>query len=242
VTTDEDRQDNSPVALVTGARKGIGRHLSEHLVRSGYRVIGCSRNPADFELENFRHLQVDVSKEDEVTALFRTVRKEYRRLDAVINNAGFASMNHVLLTPLATMQRVLESNVCGTFLVSREAAKLMRKQGAGRIVNFTSAVVPLRLGGEAVYMASKRAVEMLSQAMAREVAELGITVNVVGPGPTATDMIRGVPRQKIDQTLDQFAIKKLTTFEDIANVVDFFLRAESSAVTGQIIYLNGVFN
>lgn len=231
-----------PVAVVTGARKGIGRHLSEHLVRNGYRVLGCSRNPAEFELESFRHMEIDVSVESEVAELFKCVRRDYGRLDAVINNAGFASMNHVLLTPLETLRKVLDSNVCGTFLVSREAVKFMRKQGTGRIVNFTSAVVPLRLAGEAAYITSKRAVEALSQAMAREVAELGVTVNVVGPGPTDTDMIRGVPKEKLERTVAQFAIRRLTTLDDITNVVDFFLGPASSAVTGQVIYLNGVFD
>ena len=133
-------------------------------------------------------------------------------------------------------------NVLGTFLVSREGAKLMRKRGFVRIVNLGSAVVPLRLSGEAVYVASKGAVVSLTQVMARELAEFGITVNVVGPGPTATDMLRGVSKEKIDRVVGSLAVKRLSTFEDVANVVDFFLRPESGAITGQTIYLGGVPN
>jgi 3-oxoacyl-[acyl-carrier protein] reductase len=234
--------DESPVALVTGARKGIGRHLAEHLVRSGYRVIGCGRPAEGWTAEGFEYVQADVTDEASVVALVRGISKSYGRLDAVINNAALAFMNHSLLMPVSTVDKMLRANVSGTFLVSREAAKVMRKRKFGRIVNLTSSAVPLRLAGEAAYLATKSAVETLSQIMARELAEFGITVNVVGPGPTATDMIRGVPKATIDKLVDQHYIKRLTTPEDIANVVSFFLRPESSAVTGQVVYLNGVAN
>lgn len=231
----------SPVALVTGARKGIGRYLAEHLLHQGYVVVGCSRKPAGWAADGVVHHEVDVAEEKQVLGLIRWIGRTYGRLDVVINNAGVASMNHVLLTPLSTLEKALRINVAGTFLVSREAAKLMRKRKFGRIVNFSSAVVPLRLAGEAVYIASKAAVEALSQTMAREIAELGITVNVVAPGPTATDMIRGVPAAKLEKTLQSFAIPRLTTLEEIASAVDFLLRPESGAVTGQVIRLNGTF-
>ncbi|MFN2398612.1 MAG: SDR family NAD(P)-dependent oxidoreductase [Gemmatimonadaceae bacterium] len=235
-------ESEEPVALVTGARKGIGRHLAEHLLASGYRVVGCGRTAECWQAERFDYVQADVADEAQVLPLFRHISQTYGRLDVVINNAGLAFMNHSLLTPVSTVEKTFRTNVTGTFLVSREAAKIMRKRKLGRIVNVSSAVVPLRLAGESAYLASKSAVETLSQVMARELAELGITVNVVAPGPTATDMIRGVPAEKIAQLTEQFFIKRLTTVEDIANAVSFFLRPESSAVTGQVIYLNGVAN
>jgi len=230
------------VALVTGARTGIGRHLAEHLIQRGYLVVGCSRERADWDAEGFTHVRADVTDETQVGALVREIRKKHGRLDAVINNAGAASMNHVLLTETNTVRRVMDTNVLGTFLVSREGAKLMRRRRYGRIVNLGSAVVPLRLAGEAVYVASKAAVVSLTQVMARELAEFGITVNVVGPGPTATGMLRGVPKDKIDRVVGLLPAKRLTTYEDVANVVDFFLRPESGAITGQVIYLGGVPN
>ncbi|MDZ4674391.1 MAG: SDR family oxidoreductase [Gemmatimonadota bacterium] len=233
---------DSPVALVTGARKGIGRHLAEHLLREGYQVVGCGRGTECWSAPGFEYQQADVADEAQVLALFQRIRTLYGRLDAVVNNAGLAFMNHSLLTPVATLERMLRTNVAGTFLVSREAAKLMRKRKFGRIVNLSSAVVPLRLGGESGYLASKSAVEMLSQVMARELAELGITVNVVGPGPTDTDMTRGVPPAKLDLLREQFFTKRFTTMEEIAHVVSFFLHPESAAITGQVLYLNGVPN
>jgi 3-oxoacyl-[acyl-carrier protein] reductase len=149
-------------------------------------------------------------------------------------------MNHSLLTPVDTVRRVLDTNLTGAFLFAREAAKIMQKARYGRIVNFSTVAVALNLEGEAAYVASKAAVEALSRVMARELAPYRITVNAVGPVPIATDLIRAVPRDKIDNLVARQAIRRLGTFEDVVNVVDFFLRRESEFVTGQVIYLGGV--
>lgn len=234
--------ESNPVALVTGASKGIGRALVEHLLGRGCQVVGCSRGDAGWEAKGFLHLQADVSDEPQVKSLFREIKRRYDRLDAAINNAAVASMNHFLLTPAASIEKMLSTNVVGTFLVSREAAKLMRKRQYGRIVNFSSLAVPMRLAGQSAYTASKASVENLSQVMARELAEYGITVNVIGPSPTETDMTRGVPKDKIEQLIDSMVVRRLGTFTDVANVLDFFLRRESEAVTGQVIYLGGIPN
>ena len=234
--------DPRPVALVTGARKGIGRHLAEQLLVAGYRVVGCARGTDGWEADGFTYHVVDVAEESQVLPLMRHITQAYGRLDALVNCAALASMNHTILTPVTSVEKMLRANVTGTFLMSREGAKLMRKRKFGRIVNLSSAVVPLRLSGEAAYLASKSAVQTLSQVMARELSEFGITVNVVAPGPTDTDMIRGVPKAKIDELIAQFFNKRLTTLDDITNVVQFLLSPASGGVTGQVIYLSGVPN
>jgi 3-oxoacyl-[acyl-carrier protein] reductase len=216
--------------------------VSESLLRRGYNVVGCSRTVPDWEAEGFTHFRADVTDEQQVKCLFERIAQDHQRLDAVVNNAGVASMNHVLLTPMSTVRRILDTNLCGAFLISREAAKLMRRHRYGRIVNLSTVAVPLRLAGEAAYVASKAAVVSLSQVLARELAEFGITVNVVGPGPIETDLIRNVPKEKISALVSSFPIKRLSTFEDIFNVIEFFLRPESAAITGQVIYLGGVPN
>ena len=170
------------------------------------------------------------------------IGSEYGGLYAAINNAGAARMNHALLTPDSTVERLLATNVRGTFTVSREAAKLMRPAGVGRIVNLSSIAVPLRLDGQAAYIAAKAAVERLSQTLAYEFGPFGITVNVVGANSIDTDMTRGVPKEKLKKLVDRCAIKRMGTVADVANVVDFFLRPESDAISGQVIYLGGVPN
>ncbi|WP_017305368.1 SDR family NAD(P)-dependent oxidoreductase [Spirulina subsalsa] len=230
----------APITLITGTRKGIGYFLAQYYSHAGHIVIGCSRHPIDWELPHYEHYTLDVGDEEQVKLLFSSVRKKYKKLDNLINNAGIASMNHALVTPISTLEKVLNTNVVGTFLFCREGAKLMKKNNYGRIVNFTTIAVPLKLAGEAAYVASKAAVLALTEVLAREFADFGITVNAVGPVPIETDLIRAVPPDKIQALLNQQAIKRFGQFEDVANVIDFFLRRQSDFITGQHLYLGGV--
>jgi 3-oxoacyl-[acyl-carrier protein] reductase len=228
------------VVLITGTRKGIGRALAEYYARNGCHVVGCSRSPFEGELPNYRHCCLDVGDELSVKRMFSEIRSQEGRLDVLINNAGVASMNHSLLTPIAAVNTIMETNFTGTFLFCREAARLMQLHRYGRIVNFTSVAVPLKLEGEAVYAASKAAVISLTQILAREFSDFGITVNAIGPGPIRTDLIGGVSPEKLDALIQLQAIKRYGEPRDVIQVIDFFLQPASDFVTGQVIFLGGV--
>jgi 3-oxoacyl-[acyl-carrier protein] reductase len=228
------------ILLITGARKGIGRYLVEHYVGSGYLVVGCSREPSSYNHENYYHFCADVADEAAVDTLFAEIRSRYGRLHVLINNAGVASMNHVVLTPTSTVKKIFNTNVLGSFLFCREATKLMRKHKYGRIVNFSTVATPLKLEGEAIYAASKAAIVNMTKIMAFELASFGITVNTVGPTPVKTDLVRSIPESKTDALIARQAVKRWGEFRDISNVIDFFIKPESDFVTGQVIYLGGV--
>ncbi len=228
------------IILITGTRKGIGKYLAEYYLDKGHIVYGCSRGESSIDSGNYFHFALDVADESEVRKMFSHIRNKFGRLDALVNNAGIASMNHALLTPLKTMQKIYQTNVMGSFLFCREAAKLMKKNKYGRIVNFATVAAPLKLEGEAAYASSKAAIVSLTEVLAREFAEFGITVNAVGPTPIDTDLIRAVPKSKMESLISRQAIRRLGEFRDVSNVIDFFIRPESDFITGQVIYLGGV--
>ena len=226
--------------VITGTRKGIGKEMAEHYLAEGWQVVGCSRGEGSIDHAHYQHFALDVSDEDAVIAMARTIKASHGKVDALLNNAGIASMNHALLTPASTVNRILQTNVVGTFLFCREMSKLMRRTNNGRIINFTTVAHPLNLEGEAIYAASKAAVESLTRILARELAELKITVNAIGPTPIETDLIRGVPQEKMDALLARQALGRMGEVRDVINAVDFYLREESDFITGQVLYLGGI--
>lgn len=230
----------SEVMIITGTRKGIGRYLVDYYLEKGFQVVGCSRLPMDPAPDGYQHYCLDVSDEVAVGRMVSEVFKDRGGIDVLINNAGVASMNHTMLTPLSTVKSIFSTNVFGTFLFAREVAKTMIRHKYGRIVNFATVATPMRLEGEAAYAASKAAVTSYTEIMAKELAPFNITVNAVGPTPVETDLIRSVPEEKIGALIDAQAIKRLGEFRDISNVIDFFISRSSDFITAQIIYLGGI--
>jgi 3-oxoacyl-[acyl-carrier protein] reductase len=206
-------------------------------------VIGCARSQASESIlthERYRHYRVDVTDAQAVHALVREVQREVGRLDVLINNAGIANMNPMALMPTEVARRIMETNFLGTFMLSQAAIRLLRKSPSPRIVNMSTVAVPLRLAGEAVYAASKSAIEMLTRITARELGIFGITCNAVGPTPIDTELLKGVGEEKIRHLVEQQAIARMAQPSDVAHIIDFFLHPESHMITGQVIYLGGL--
>lgn len=229
----------SDAILITGTSRGIGEFLARTFVERGWRVFGCARGDAPLTHARYTHFSLDIADEPAVVAMFAAIRRAGAPLRALVNNAGTASMNHVLTTPSSTMTRLWSVNVLGTMLCCREAAKQMVLRRRGRIVNCGSVAVPWALEGESVYTATKAAVEAYTRVLARDLGEHGVTVNTVSPNPVKTDLIAGVPSEKMDRLVQRQSIKRYGTVEDVLAVVDFFLADSAGFITGQTIYLGG---
>jgi 3-oxoacyl-[acyl-carrier protein] reductase len=227
------------VVLITGTSRGLGRAMTEHFLARGATVVGVSRGDASVDHARYRHVTADVTDEQAATSAVRAAFDVAGRLDVLVNNAGAASMNPVLLTPGSLVERLTLVNYEATFWTSREAARLMRRRSYGRIVNLSSVAVPMSLEGEAAYAAAKSAVETFSRIFAREVAGFGITCNVVAPAPVPTDLIANVPPAAIERLTARLAIRRTCTPAEVAYAVEMLARPEAGAITGQVIYLGG---
>jgi 3-oxoacyl-[acyl-carrier protein] reductase len=236
----KNRIDSKNVMLITGTRKGIGKEIAEYYLEKGFYVVGCSRGESSINHENYNHFVTSVSDEQKAKLIFKFIKSKYNRLDFLINNAGIASMNHSLLTPIKTVKNILDTNVIGCFLFSREAVKLMQMHRFGRIVNFATFAIPFKLEGEAVYAASKAAVVSLTEILSREYSKFNITVNAVAPPAIKTDLIKGVPSDKLLKLLDRQSVQRFGEPVEVCKVIDFFIDKENEMINGQTIYMGGL--
>jgi len=228
------------VVLITGTRKGIGRKLAEYYLKKGYFVVGCSRGERSIESQSYRHFCLDISDESAIKKMMQNINDEYRHIDVVINNAGISSVNSVLLTPSSSVEALMKTNFLGTFLICREASKIMLKNRYGRIVNFSTIAVPLKIEGEAVYAASKSAIELFTKIFSKEVASANITCNCLGITLFESDMLELFSEKMLNNLMEKLPIKRYATIEDITNVIDFLISRSSGYITGQTIYLGGI--
>lgn len=226
--------------LITGNRKGIGRYLSEMLLGQGYFVIGCSRSDSDLVDNNYLHIKCDVSNSENIKEFFKVLRSKKISIDILINNAGIASMNHFITTPSKTSENIFDINFQATLNFSKYSSKMMMKNKWGRIINFSTVAVPLNLEGELSYASSKAAVEIATRIMSKELGGFGITVNSIGPNPINTDLIKTLSKDKIENLIANQSIKRLGEFDDIYNIVRFYISDHSNFINGQNIYLGGI--
>ena len=221
--------------LVTGASRGLGRAIAERAIAAGYEVVGLARSAVEAP---FPIHACDVADAVAVKAVASALPRE-TPLWGVVNAAGIAAMNLALMTPPATVQRVIATNLMGAIHVSQAFAPALVRAKAGRIIHFSTIAVPLGLAGEAVYVASKAGVEGFSRAFAREVAGFGVTVNCVAPGPIDTDLIAKVPAEAIDRIVRRQVVQRKGTPDDVWNTVAFLLSDEAAMISGQVLAIGG---
>ncbi len=225
-----------PTALITGTSQGLGLALAERLLADGWIVHGFARGAQTLAHERFTAHAVDVTDEAAVRAAVSTVAAA-GRIDLLVNNAGAASMNALLLTPGSVAEQLMRVNYLGTFHCLQAVGKVMVRQRAGRIINLTTVAVPLSLEGEGAYVASKAAVEALTKVAARELASSGVVVTAVGFGPVETKLTRAVPKAALAKINRAIGRPDGTSMEQ---AVDFILAHARTAESGQVAYLGQI--
>ena len=235
-------------AIVTGASRGIGSAIAERLGQDGFSVVV---NYAGSEAEasalakkinagggHAITAQADVSKPVEVARMFDATEKEFGGVDVLVNNAGIMPLSSIATADDAMFDRLVAVNLKGTFNGLREAAKRLRS--GGRIINFSTSVVGLRLETYGVYAATKAAVETLTAILAKELRGRSITVNAIAPGPTATDLfLHGKSQELIDRMAKMNPLERLGAPQDIAAAVSFLAGPDGSWINGQVLRANG---
>jgi 3-oxoacyl-[acyl-carrier protein] reductase len=236
------------IAIVTGASRGIGRSVASRLASDGFAVVvnyAGRANDAQKVVDEIRKadgeaiaVKADVSSPDDVKRIFDKTIETFGGVDVLVNNAGIMTLSNIAATDDATFDRQVAVNLKGTFSGMREAARRLRD--GGRIINFSSSVIGLRLESYGVYAATKSAVEALTAVLSKELRGRSITVNAVAPGPMATDLfLNGKSQELIDRLAKMNPLERLGTPEDIAATVSFLAGPDGAWINGQVLRANG---
>ncbi len=236
------------IAIVTGASRGIGAAIAERLGRDGFTVVVNYAGNAGAAEEVVRKIeaaggravaaQADVGDADAVRRLFDSAEAAYGGVDVLVNNAGIMMLSPLAGADDAHFDRQIGVNLKGTFNTLREAARRLRDDG--RVINFSTSVVGLKLEAYGIYAATKAAVETLTAIMAKEMRGRGITVNAIAPGPTATDLfLNGKSDELVARMAKMSPLERLGTPEDIAAAVAFLAGPDGGWINGQTLRANG---
>ncbi|KMN14124.1 SDR family oxidoreductase [Pseudomonas weihenstephanensis] len=236
------------VAIITGASRGIGAVIARQLASEGFAVainyVSSAREASALvvELRQAGHkamaVQADVANAADVARLFTETEQQLGKVDVLINNAGMLTVMPLAQHSDELYDQTFNINTKGTFNTLREAAT--RLNSGGRIVNFSSSTVGMNLPGYAVYIASKAAVESLTQVFAKELRGRQITVNAIAPGPVATQLfLQGKTEEQIQAFAKMPPLERLGQPQDIARIVSFLVSTAADWVNGQVLRANG---
>ena len=237
-------------AIVTGASRGIGRAIAKRLARDGFAVVvnyAGNTAKADETVQEIVQaggtaiaIQGDVASQADVQGLFQKAKRAYGQIDVVVNSAGVMPTSPIAKADVETFDKVIATNLRGSFLVLAEAAQHV--VDGGRIIAFSSSVLAKSFPAYGPYIASKAGVEGLVHVLANELRGRNITVNAVAPGPVATELfLNGKSEEQIKQIVSMAPLERLGEPEDIAGVVSFLAGPDGDWINSQVIRANGGF-
>ena len=248
--TDKDSRFSvsGQVALVTGASRGIGAAIADHLGAAGATVVGTATSAEGAEKVtarfaaagiNGRGVVLDISDRDAATALVNEIAGAEGAITILINNAGITRDNLLLRMKDNEWDEVIATNLSGVFHLSKTCLRGMMKARSGRIISIASVVGVMGNAGQANYAAAKAGIIGFSKSMAREVGSRGITVNVIAPGFIKTDMTEALGDEQRAALVQQVPLSRLGEAEDIASAVVFLASPAGSYITGETLHVNG---
>lgn len=237
------------VALITGATRGIGKQIALTLAKEGYDIVINYRKENE-DLENTKKklselgvqvldVQGDVSNYEDCERFVKQAIEKFGHIDVLVNNAGITRDSLLIRMKEEDFKQVIDTNLGGTFNVTKNVISYMMKAHSGRIINISSVVGVAGNAGQTNYSASKAGIIGFTKSLAKEVASRNILVNAIAPGFIETDMT-GVLKEEIrNEIAKNIPIKRMGVAQEVANVVKFLASEDSSYVTGQVINVDG---
>ena len=235
------------ICIVTGAAQGIGKAIALKLLDEGAIVFGCDRSvgsmdAVDSEIATFHPLYFDVTDAAASKAAVMQIKKEYGRIDVLVNNAGVVFNKKIGMIVREETELMFRVNVIAVIELTQLVSRIMARNGGGSIVNIASVTAVLGSAGQSAYSATKGAIISFTRSSAKELASQGICVNAVAPGIVRTERFEQLYEasgDKIDARIGRIALGRLGTPEDIANAVAFLASDQSSYISGQILGVDG---
>ena len=227
--------------FISGASRGIGKSMGQHFAKSNFNVVGTSRNNFKFDndLENLLPIKLDVTSRNDVKDCLNELKSKNLLPDILINNAGITADQLFLRMSDDDWDNVINTNLTGTFNLTKIFLKNMIKNKFGRIINISSISGLMGNPGQVNYSSSKAALNGFTKSLAKEVGSRNITVNCVAPGFIDTDMTSYIGDNERNEILKQIPLNKFGSPEDISKLVMFLMSDEASYITGQTISIDG---